>query len=67
MSISSRQNEVARHQKSLADLQKKLTDESKKEVSKTDEINRIIYKGQTAVFYSTRFGKRGLSHIVARC
>lgn len=41
MSISSRQNEVARHQKSLADLQEKLADESKKEVSKTDEINRI--------------------------
>ena len=41
MSITSRQNEVARHQKSLADLQKKLADESKKEVSKTDEINRI--------------------------
>lgn len=36
-----RQNEVARHQKSLADLQKKLADESKKEFSKTDEINRI--------------------------
>jgi predicted nucleic acid-binding Zn-ribbon protein len=41
VSISSRQNEVARHQKSIADLQNKLADESKKEVSKTDEINRI--------------------------
>ncbi len=41
MSISSRQNEVDRHQRSLADLQKKLADEFKKEVSKTDEINRI--------------------------
>ena len=36
-----RQNEVARHQKTLADLQKKFADESKKEASKTDEINRI--------------------------
>ena len=41
MSISTRQNEVARHQKTLADLQKKLADESKKEASKTDEISRI--------------------------
>jgi len=36
-----RQNEVARHQKTVADLQKKLADESKKEASKTAEINRI--------------------------
>lgn len=41
MSISTRQNEVARHQKTLADLQKKLADESKREASKADEINRI--------------------------
>jgi len=32
---------VARHQKTLADLQKKLADESKKEASKSDEINRM--------------------------
>ena len=36
-----RQNEVTRHQKTLADLQKKLADESKKESTKTAEINRI--------------------------
>ncbi|MFK5951310.1 MAG: TIR domain-containing protein [Methylococcales bacterium] len=36
-----RHNEVARHQKTLADLQKKLSGESKKEASKSDEINRI--------------------------
>lgn len=36
-----RQNEVTRHQKTLAELQKKLAAESKKELSKTDEINRI--------------------------
>ena len=41
MSISTRQNEVARHQKTLADLQKKLAYESKKEASKTAEINHI--------------------------
>ena len=41
MSISTRQNEVARHQKTLADLQKKLADESKKDASKTGELNRI--------------------------
>ena len=41
MSISIRQNEVTRHQKALADLQKKHADESKKEASKADEINRI--------------------------
>lgn len=41
MSISMRQNEVARHQKTLADLQKKLAGESKKEASKSDEINRV--------------------------
>lgn len=41
MSISTRQNEVTKHQKTLADLQNKLADESKKEASKTDEINRI--------------------------
>ena len=41
MSVSTRQNEVARHQKTLTDLQKKLADESKKEASKTDEIIRI--------------------------
>lgn len=41
MSISTRQNEVARHQKTLADLQQKLADESKKEASKTGEIDRI--------------------------
>lgn len=32
---------MARHQKTLADLQKKLADESKKEASKSDEINRV--------------------------
>ena len=36
-----RQNEVARHQKTLADLQKKLAGETKKEASKSDEIDRI--------------------------
>ncbi len=41
MSISMRQNEVARHQKTLADLQKKLAGETKKEASKSDEIDRI--------------------------
>ena len=41
MSISTRQNEVAKHQKTLADLQKKLANESKREASKTDEISRI--------------------------
>lgn len=41
MSISARQNEVARHQKTLANLQKRLADESKKEASKHDQINRI--------------------------
>ncbi len=41
MSISIRQNEVTRHQKTLADLQKKFADESKKEASKLSELNRI--------------------------
>lgn len=41
MSITSLSNELIRHQKSLADLQKKLSEESKKEYSKTKEINTI--------------------------
>ena len=36
-----RQNDVSRHQKTLADLQKKLADELKKEASKIDQKNRI--------------------------
>ncbi|MBN2589589.1 MAG: TIR domain-containing protein [Sedimentisphaerales bacterium] len=41
MSISTHQNELIRFQKVLADLQKKLSDESKKEASKAGEISRI--------------------------
>lgn len=41
MSISTRHNEVARHQKGLADLQKKFADESKKEAAKAKDLDRI--------------------------
>lgn len=41
MSISILQNEVARHQKALAALQKKYADESRKEASKSNEISRV--------------------------
>jgi len=49
MSISTRQNEVVRYQKQLADLQKKLADESKKEASKNDNI----HKTQNSITKST--------------
>lgn len=51
MSISTRQNEVVRHQKSLADLQKKFADELKKEATKAkrfDQIERSITKSTPA-------------------
>lgn len=41
MNISTRQNEVARYQRTLADIQKQIADESRKEASKSDEMNRI--------------------------
>lgn len=41
MSISTWQNEIARHQKTLADLQSKLANESKKEAAKSGEIHRV--------------------------
>ena len=41
MSISSRNSEVNRCQKELADLEKKLAEESKKESSKTKELSQI--------------------------
>jgi len=41
LSISTRQNEVVRHQKGLADLQKKFADESKKEAAKAKYLDRI--------------------------
>ena len=41
MSISTRHNEVVRHQKGLADLQKKFADESKKEAAKAKDLDRI--------------------------
>ncbi|WP_395373457.1 toll/interleukin-1 receptor domain-containing protein [Marinicella sp. W31] len=41
MSVPIRQNEVIRHQRMLADLQRKMAEESRKETSKNDEINRI--------------------------
>jgi len=41
VSIISKQNEVIRYQKAIADSQRKLADESKKEASKNDDINRI--------------------------
>lgn len=36
-----RQNDVVRHQKGLADIQKKLAEESKKEVAKAKDLDRI--------------------------
>lgn len=53
-----RQNEVARHQKSLADLQKKLADESKKEATKNDEINRIERSINKSTSVSTQRSKQ---------
>ena len=41
MSISSRRNEVTRYQKSAADLQKKIADESKKEAAKAKSLNTL--------------------------
>ena len=41
MSITTRRNEVARHQKVSADLQKKIADESKKEAVKAKSLNTI--------------------------
>ncbi len=41
MSVNLRRNEAARFQKELASLQKKLADESKKEVTKLKDIDRI--------------------------
>jgi len=41
LSISTRHNEVVRHQKGLADLQKKFADESKKEAAKAKDLDRI--------------------------
>ncbi|MGL1937222.1 MAG: toll/interleukin-1 receptor domain-containing protein [Fibrobacterales bacterium] len=41
MSISLKQSELSRHQKTLADLQKKSAEESKKEVTKTKDLHRI--------------------------
>lgn len=41
MSISTRHNEVVRHQKGLADLQKKFADESKKEAAKAKDLDRV--------------------------
>lgn len=41
MSISTRHNEVVRHQKGLAVLQKKFADESKKEAAKAKDLDRV--------------------------
>lgn len=41
MSIATRRNEVARHQKVSAELQKKIADESKKEAAKAKNLNTI--------------------------
>ena len=41
MSITTRRNEVARHQKASADIQKKIADEAKKEAAKAKSFNMI--------------------------
>ena len=41
MSVNSRRNEVARYQKSVVDLQKRIAEESKKETGKTKNLNSI--------------------------